>query len=108
MKTVVNTSKKGQKLKKNHYFYNRQYWRDFKNRISDSLNNDFNKNNHIKTLSKLCQKHPKNCNMKIKKPLSEPQKRSLSNAITALSTPIFSTYTKKSHLQRVVSGFFCF
>jgi hypothetical protein len=29
--------------------------------------------------------------MKTKKPLSEPQKRSLGNAITALQNPIFST-----------------
>jgi hypothetical protein len=43
-----------------------------------------------KTLPKLCQNHLKNCKMEFKKPLSEQQKRSLSNAITALNNPIFT------------------
>jgi hypothetical protein len=35
--------------------------------------------------------------MEFKKPLSEHQKRSLSNAITALNNPIFSTYTWRAY-----------
>jgi len=68
-----------------------QIWKEFKKPGSNSLNYVFNMDFQQKTLSKLCQKTLKNCKMKNQKPLSEHQKRSLSNAITALNNPIFST-----------------
>ena len=64
-----------------------QIWKGFKKLGSDSLNYVFNMDFQQKTLPKSL----KNCKMKNQKPLSEHQKRSLSNAITALNNAVIST-----------------